>query len=137
LLSGGVVIATLGFHPGSFLALLDEFRPTWFTSSPPLNRSTLELARRDPKVFPRVPLRLIRCTGTAQTEALTLLKQAVDAPVLACYGLTETGCSVVAVTGWRNSWILAQTEVTWHTRAAAKRHIRIANPIERAALGMR
>jgi acyl-CoA synthetase (AMP-forming)/AMP-acid ligase II len=91
LLSGGVVIATPGFHPGSFLALLDEFRPTWFTSNPTLNRSILELARRDPEVFRRVPLRLIRCTGTAQTEALTLLEQAVGVPVLAGYGLTETG----------------------------------------------
>jgi len=85
LLAGGVVIGTPGFHPSSFLALLDEFRPTWFTSSPPLNRSILELAHHDPGVFRRVPLRLIRCTGTAQTEALTLLEQAVGVPVLAGY----------------------------------------------------
>jgi acyl-CoA synthetase (AMP-forming)/AMP-acid ligase II len=36
-------------------------------------------------------LRFIRSAGTAQTEALAVLAEAVGAPVLAGYGLTETG----------------------------------------------
>jgi acyl-CoA synthetase (AMP-forming)/AMP-acid ligase II len=41
LFAGGTVISTPGFHPGSFLAWLDEFRPTWFSSIPAENRSIL------------------------------------------------------------------------------------------------
>ena len=91
LFAGGVVISTAGFHPPSFLAWLDEFQPTWFSSIPPVNRSILELARQHPEVFRRTPLRFIRSAGTAQTEALAVLAEAVGAPVLAGYGLTETG----------------------------------------------
>jgi acyl-CoA synthetase (AMP-forming)/AMP-acid ligase II len=91
LFAGGAVISTPGFHPGSFVAWLDEFRPTWFSSIPPVNRSILELARQNPEVFRRTPLRFVRSAGTAQTEALALLAKAVGAPVLTGYGLTETG----------------------------------------------
>jgi acyl-CoA synthetase (AMP-forming)/AMP-acid ligase II len=89
---GGTVISTPGFNPATFLSWLDEFRPTWFTSSPPLNRAILTLARAHPEVFRRIPLRLIRSTGaTPEPEALAWLEKAAGVPVLAGYGLTETG----------------------------------------------
>jgi acyl-CoA synthetase (AMP-forming)/AMP-acid ligase II len=91
LFAGGAVISTPGFHSPSFLAWLDEFLPTWFSSIPPVNRSIMELARQNPEVFRRTPLRFIRSAGTAQTEALALLAKTVGAPVLTGYGLTETG----------------------------------------------
>lgn len=89
---GGTVISTPGFSPATFLNWLDEFRPTWFTSSPPLNRAILTLARAHPEVFRRIPLRLIRSTGAApEPEALAWLEEAAGVPVLAGYGLTEAG----------------------------------------------
>jgi len=89
---GGTVISTPGFNPASFLNWLDEFRPTWFSSSPPLNRAILTLARAHPEVFRRNPLRLIRSTGAApEPEALAWLEKAAGVPVLAGYGLSETG----------------------------------------------
>jgi acyl-CoA synthetase (AMP-forming)/AMP-acid ligase II len=91
LFAGGTVISTPGFHPGSFLAWLDQFRPTWFSSIPPVNRSILELARQHPEVFRRTPLRFVRSAGTPQNETLALLAKALGAPVLTGYGLTETG----------------------------------------------
>ena len=92
LLCGGAVISTSGFNPATFLACLDRFQPTWFTSSPPLNRSILGLARQNPEVFRRLPLRFIRTTGAApQPEAVTSLEESLGVPILNGYGLTETG----------------------------------------------
>ena len=96
LFTGGAVIAAPGFDAGCFLAWLEEFQPTWFTSSPPLNRSILDLARQNPQVFGRIRLRMIRCAFTPQNEALALLGKAVGAPVLTSYGLTETGLVTLA-----------------------------------------
>jgi acyl-CoA synthetase (AMP-forming)/AMP-acid ligase II len=91
-LCGGTVICTAGFNPATFLDWLDRFQPTWFTSSPPLNRSILGLARQYPEVFRRVPLRFIRTTGAApQPEVVTSLEETLGVPVLNGYGLTETG----------------------------------------------
>jgi acyl-CoA synthetase (AMP-forming)/AMP-acid ligase II len=92
LFCGGTVISTSGFNPGTFLADLDRLQPTWFTSSPPVNRALLALARRHPEVFRRGPLRFIRTTGAApQPEVLTSLEESAGVPVLTGYGLTETG----------------------------------------------
>ncbi len=92
LFCGGAVISTSGFNPATFLNWLDRFQPTWFTSNPPLNRAILALARRQPEVFQRAPLRFIRTTGaTPQPEVLTSLEASVGVPVLTGYGLTEAG----------------------------------------------
>ena len=84
--------STPGFNPATFLAWLDRFQPTWFSSSPPLNRAILALARRHPEVFRSTSLRFIRTTGAApQPEVLTALEESVGVPVLTGYGLTEAG----------------------------------------------
>ncbi len=92
LFNGGTVISTAGFNPATFVAWIEQFRPTWFTSGPPLNRAILALAREHPEMFQREPVRFIRTTGPApQPEVLPALEEAVGAPVLSGYGLTETG----------------------------------------------
>ena len=89
---GGSVISTAGFDPAKFPDWLREMQPTWFTSSPPVNRAILALARQHPAVFRDTSLRFIR-SGTAALEPqlLTLLEEAVGVPVLNGYGMTETG----------------------------------------------
>ena len=92
LFCGGSVICTSGFNPGSFLTWLDQFRPTWFTSNAPLNRAILAIARQRPEDFRRASVRFVRSSGaTPEPELLTLLEEALGAPVLTGYGLTETG----------------------------------------------
>jgi oxalate---CoA ligase len=89
---GGSVIATAGFEPCGFPEWLTGLRPTWFTSSPPLNRAILTLARQQPEVYRDIPLRFIRAgTAPSEPQLLTLLEEATGVPVLNGYGLTETG----------------------------------------------
>jgi acyl-CoA synthetase (AMP-forming)/AMP-acid ligase II/thioesterase domain-containing protein len=89
---GGSVICTPGFDPASFPAWLTELRPTWLTSSPPLNRAILALARQHPEIFRDAPLRFIRsATAPSEPQLLSLLEEATGVPVLNGYGLTETG----------------------------------------------
>lgn len=89
---GGSVICTPGFEPCNFPLWLSQLFPTWFTSSPPLNRAILALARQQPDIFRDVPLRFIRSgTAASEPELLTLLEDATGVPVLNGYGLTETG----------------------------------------------
>jgi len=92
LLCGGTVIGTLGFNPTTFLDWFDQFQPTWFTSSPPLNRSILGMVRQNPEAFRCSPLRFIRTAGASpQPEVVTSLEGFIGVPVLNGYGLTETG----------------------------------------------
>jgi acyl-CoA synthetase (AMP-forming)/AMP-acid ligase II/thioesterase domain-containing protein len=101
---GGSVICTAGFEPASFPHWLAEFRPTWFSSSPPLNRAILAVARQDPEIFRDSSLRFIR-SGTAALEPqlLTLLEEAAGVPVLNGYGSTETGGMARNTLGYRKS----------------------------------
>ena len=90
--AGAPSIGTSGFNPTTFLTWLDQFQPTWFTSSPPLNRSILGLARQRPEVFERVPLRFVLTAGAApQPEIVTSLEESIGRPVLNAYGMTEAG----------------------------------------------
>ena len=89
---GGSVISTSGFDARSFLTWISQLRPTWFTSSPPMNRAILALACEHPEIFRDAPLRFIRSgTASLEPELLTLLENAAGIPVLNGYGLTETG----------------------------------------------
>ncbi len=99
---GGSAICTSGFEPANFAHWLAEFRPTWFSSSPPLNRAILALARQDPEVFRNSSLRFIR-SGTAALEPqlLAVLEEAAGVPVLNGYGSTETGGIARNTREWR------------------------------------
>ena len=89
---GGSVIGTHGFEPGNFLKWLTDLRPTWFTSSPAMNRAIIAFAHQHPDAFRDIPLRFIR-SGTAalDSQLLARLEEAAGVPVLNGYGMTETG----------------------------------------------
>jgi acyl-CoA synthetase (AMP-forming)/AMP-acid ligase II/thioesterase domain-containing protein len=92
LLAGGAVISTAGFDPENFMAWLEEFRPTWYTAGPALHSSILPLAQRHKDVLRRFPLRFVRSIGAPlPPELQAQLEDALEAPVLNGYGMTETG----------------------------------------------
>jgi oxalate---CoA ligase len=90
LFCGGGVICTPAFHPDHFLTWLEDFRPTWISGGPPVLHAILGLARRNPESFQRVRLRFIQSSGApAHPELVRSLEEAVQAPVLQGYGMTE------------------------------------------------
>lgn len=92
LFCGGSLICPPAFEAGNLLDSLEAFRPTWFTGGPPLLRAVSTLACQHREVFQRVPLRFIQSTGgSLEPESRSVLEEAVGAPVLDGYGMTETG----------------------------------------------
>ncbi len=92
LMACGSVVCAGNYAPGSFRAWMGEFHPTWYTAGPALHRAILAEAREDPTVLWRSPLRFARSIGAALPPAvLAELEEALAAPVLEGYGLTEAG----------------------------------------------
>jgi acyl-CoA synthetase (AMP-forming)/AMP-acid ligase II/thioesterase domain-containing protein len=90
LFSGGSVVCAPGFEAASFPAWLEEFHPTWLAGAPPMLNAILGLALRHPELFDRLPLRFIRSSGAPlESKLRRVLEDAVRAPVLEGYGLTE------------------------------------------------
>ncbi len=70
---------------------LEEFAPTWYTAGPALHRAVLAALRERGSVR-RCTLRFVRSIGAPLPPALlSELEDALHAPVLEGYGLTETG----------------------------------------------
>jgi oxalate---CoA ligase len=90
LVCGASALCTPRFDAPGFLAWLEEFRPTWFSADPTLQRVILTLARENLRVFRKLPLRFIRSAG-AQPNPDTMrgLEELLGIPVLDGYGLTE------------------------------------------------
>ena len=92
LLAGGSVVCTTGFDARAFLSWLEEYRPTWYTAGPALHHAILPLIESSPDVLRRSPLRFVRSIGAALTQTLLQqLEDALHAPVLEGYGMTEAG----------------------------------------------
>jgi acyl-CoA synthetase (AMP-forming)/AMP-acid ligase II/thioesterase domain-containing protein len=91
LFCGGSVICTPGFEAGRFVSWFEEFRPTWFTGGPVFLRVILTLARQHPEIFRNSGLRFVRSSGApAEPELLAAIEEAVHAPVVDGYGMTES-----------------------------------------------
>jgi acyl-CoA synthetase (AMP-forming)/AMP-acid ligase II/thioesterase domain-containing protein len=89
LLCGGSVFCA-GFDPDHFLAWLEQFCPTWLSGGPPVLHAILALARQCPETLRRLRLRFVQSSGApVHPELIRSLEEAVQAPVLQGYGLTE------------------------------------------------
>lgn len=90
LFCGGSVACVSGFEAASFLAWMDELRPTWFTANSAMMRLIRSLAHQSPERIWHPPLRFIRAAGTPpEPELIPSLELAVQLPVLQSYGMTE------------------------------------------------
>ena len=90
LFCGGAAFCMPAFDPDHLRSWFEDFRPTWISGGPPVLHAILAAARRDPESFRRVPLRFIQSSGApVQPELARCLEEAVRAPVLQGYGMTE------------------------------------------------
>jgi acyl-CoA synthetase (AMP-forming)/AMP-acid ligase II len=90
-ISGGSVVCTPGFHAGSFVSWLDEFRPTYYSASPTVHMLVLEELKHRKPARP-ISLKFIRSSSARLPAGLeSQLEAALGVPVLEGYGMTETG----------------------------------------------
>ena len=94
LMAGGSVVSTLGFDGSKLLSWLEEFRPSWYTAGPTLQRAILELTRGNRDAFRNTSLRFTRSgSGASSPSLLEELEEALNVTVINGYGLTEVGAA--------------------------------------------
>jgi acyl-CoA synthetase (AMP-forming)/AMP-acid ligase II/thioesterase domain-containing protein/acyl carrier protein len=92
LFSGGAVICTPGFRPGSFLNLMRAFRPTQYTANPTLHRAILSLIPDKGAGDAFASLRFVSSAGAPLADDLRdAIERRLGVPVFEGYGLTEAG----------------------------------------------
>lgn len=92
LMAGGSVVCTGGFQAERFASWIEQFHPTWYTAGPALHAAILPIVRERADLLRRFPLRFARSIGAALPSSLRAdLEEALFAPVLEGYGMTETG----------------------------------------------
>jgi oxalate---CoA ligase len=90
LLCGGAVFSAPVFEPEGFRTWLEDFRPTWFAGGSAVSRMVLALAKHEPQVFSRVPLRFVCSLGAApEPDMVPTIEKLLGVPVLENYGMTE------------------------------------------------
>jgi oxalate---CoA ligase len=90
LICGAGMFCPPRFEAQNFPAWLEEFRPTWFSADPTLQRTILTLARENLAVFRKTPLRFIRSAGAPPNpETVRGLEELLGIPVLDGYAMTE------------------------------------------------
>lgn len=88
--AGGSVVCTMGMDATAFIGWLDTFRPTFYTGSPAIQRSVLDLLDRHGR--PAHALRfVISASGGLDAPSLQRLESTLGIPVLQAYGTTEAG----------------------------------------------
>ncbi len=88
--AGAAVVATPGFQVMRFFALLDEYRPTWYSAVPTMHQAILARAPRNQEIVERSQLRMIRSSSAAlPPQVLAKLEETFGCRVVESYGMTE------------------------------------------------
>lgn len=97
LLSGGTIICPPKFEPSKFYEWLENFQPTWYTASPTIHQSIVDLAKPNLKIIKKSKLRFIRSSSAAMPIKLLLeLEKIFRAPVSESYGMSEATLQITA-----------------------------------------
>ncbi|HEV8096695.1 MAG TPA: non-ribosomal peptide synthetase, partial [Burkholderiales bacterium] len=88
--AGGCVVCTAGFDPAAFVDWLDVFRPTFYSGSPAVQSTVLDLLERHGK--PAHTLRfVISASAALPAELQRRLEAALVVPVIQAYAMSEAG----------------------------------------------
>lgn len=88
--SGGSVVCSGGYDEDSFVQLMNDFSPSWYSAVPTIHQSVLALANRNPQLAGNNRLRFIRSSSSALSPAvMRALEDRFHVPVIEAYGMTE------------------------------------------------
>ena len=89
LLAGGQVCAA-GFDPQKFFAIVDDFKPTWYSAVPTMHQAILRVAASYSGAVDRCGLRFIRSSSASLPVGVKAeLEKVFNTPVIEAYGMTE------------------------------------------------
>jgi oxalate---CoA ligase len=89
--AGGSVVCPPRYDIDAFFTWLEEFRPSWYSATPPTYHAILSRAQEHRAAIDRFPLRFIRAGADALSPKMREeLEQTFGAPVIETYGMTET-----------------------------------------------
>jgi acyl-CoA synthetase (AMP-forming)/AMP-acid ligase II/thioesterase domain-containing protein len=89
LLAGGQV-CPVGFDPQQFFAIVDDFKPTWYSAVPTMHQAILRIAASHRGAVERSRLRFIRSSSASlPVRVKAELEKVFNAPVIEAYGMTE------------------------------------------------
>ncbi len=95
LVSGGSVVATRGFRAPEFFAMLEQYRPTWYSAAPAIHHAIVAEAPNHREAVERcravAPLRFMRSSAAPlPPQWMASLEEIFQAPMLEGYGMSET-----------------------------------------------
>ena len=97
LVSGGSYVSMAGFSTESFFACLDEFRPTWYSASPAIQRAIVDQIRIDKRNTLESGLRFIRSASAPMPPQLIAeVERAFGVPFVEAYGMTEAAPQIAS-----------------------------------------
>lgn len=95
--SGGTIICPPKFVPSQFYQWLENFKPTWYTASPTIHQSIVDLAKTNIKIIKKSKLRFIRSSSAAMPIKLLIeLEKIFCAPVAESYGMSEATLQITS-----------------------------------------
>jgi len=90
LLAGGSIVCSAGYESTSFAALMNAFRPTWYSAVPTIHQLLVRRAAQGRRNDRAESLRFARsCSAALSPQLMRQLEDVLGVPTLEAYGMTE------------------------------------------------